>query len=157
LLLQKTPVISVPESFQCRILGQKLVKKSFLGHTHWCFIFGSFQLVRGMARTPHAFPPGESIISDDVAAAEIMGSLGVLGNFLKEPLPGTTSVSGVYEHHPTHWVLCARFLGNPDPAENGLMIRAFPKSSVPLAGVLDVHRRLLGNSVTSVGLIFPED
>src|ERR1700755_1228951 len=44
--------------------------------------------------------------------------------------PDDTISSCVVEHHPTHWLLCSRFWGNPDPADNGFAIAAYPKQSM---------------------------
>ena len=87
--------------------------------------------------TPHPFKKGEQdIILDDAIAQTVMVQLGVWEFFTKEVAPTTTVSMTVAEDHPTHWCLCARHRHNPDPAENGFQIIAYPKDSVDL---LDVH------------------
>lgn len=99
-----------------------------------------------MSQQPHPFPDEVVTILDDVTAWQIIESFGILDHFLTEELPTEGTVATIYEEHPTHWCLCARITGNPDPTENGFMIRAFPKNQVQLAGVVDLLNRYFKNA-----------
>ena len=60
------------------------------------------------------------MITDDAEAQALMLEYDVLDQVSHRAYPDDTISSCVVEHHPTHWLLCSRFWGNPDPAENGL-------------------------------------
>jgi hypothetical protein len=71
-----------------------------------------------------------SIISDDAEAQAIMLKYDVLDQVSRKAHVDDTSSSCIVEHHPTHWLLCSRIWDNPDPAENGFMVLAYPKAAV---------------------------
>ena len=71
-----------------------------------------------------------SIVSDDAEAQAIMLQYDVLDQVSRKAYADDTSSSCIVEHHPTHWLLCSRIWENPDPAENGFMVIAYPKGAV---------------------------
>jgi hypothetical protein len=71
-----------------------------------------------------------SIISGDADAQALMLEYDVLDQVSHKKYPDDTISSCIVEHHPTHWLLCARFWGNPNPAENGFSVVAYPKGLV---------------------------
>ncbi len=86
-----------------------------------------------------------SIVSDDTEAQALMLEYDVLGQVSSQAHPDDTTSACIVEHHPTHWLLCARFWRNPDPAENGFMIVAYPKDAVDRFTVqLKLHELLSG-------------
>jgi hypothetical protein len=89
-----------------------------------------------MIASPYPFKPGEmDVISDDGLAQAIMLHLGVWDYFMKPASPSMNVAMSISEVHPTHWCLCSRHRNNPDPAENGFQIIAYPKAMVDLISV----------------------
>ena len=94
---------------------------------------------------PHLPNDRVSIITDDTEAQALMLQYGVLDQVSRQAYPDDTTSACIVEHHPTHWLLCARFWRNPDPAENGFMVVAYPKDSVDRFTVqLKLHELLSG-------------
>jgi len=60
----------------------------------------------------------------------IMLKYDVLDQVARKTHPTDTSSSCIVDHHPTHWLMCCRIWGNPDPAENGFIVIAYPKGGV---------------------------
>jgi hypothetical protein len=103
---------------------------------------------------PHPF---KKIISDDGLAQTIMLHLGVWDYFTQKVAPTTTVSMTIAEDHPTHWCLCARHRNNPDPAENGFQIIAYPKDSVDLMAVHAVMQQYLkGSTEISARIVEPK-
>jgi hypothetical protein len=86
------------------------------------------------------------MITDDAEAQGLMLEYDVLDQVSHCAYPGDTISSCVVEHHPTHWLLCSRFWGNPDPAENGFAIVAYPKQSVDRLTVQQKLHELLSGA-----------
>jgi hypothetical protein len=103
---------------------------------------------------PYPFKKGEQdMIVDDRLAQTVMVQMGVWEFFTKEEASTTTISMTVVEDHPTHWCLCARHRHNPDPAENGFQIIAYPKESAALIDVQFLMQRYLA-SATEVSVEF---
>jgi hypothetical protein len=111
-----------------------------------------------MKTAPYPFKKGKiEVISDDGLAQTIMLHLGVWDYFANEVTPATTISMTIAEEHPTHWCLCARHRYNPDPAENGFQIIAYPKSTVDIFAVHAIIREYLqGATRVSVDLVEPK-
>jgi hypothetical protein len=69
-------------------------------------------------------------ITDDTEAQTIMLKYDVLDQVSRKAYPDDTSSSCIVDHHLTHWLLCCRIWGNPDPGENGFVVIAYPKAGV---------------------------
>jgi hypothetical protein len=86
-----------------------------------------------------------SVISDDADAQALMLEYDVLDQVSHKKYPDDTISCCIVEHHPTHWLLCARFWGNPDPTENGFSVVAYPKDLVDRFTVQEkLHELLAG-------------
>jgi hypothetical protein len=109
-------------------------------------------------KTPQFSSDPVTRITDDAAAKEIMLALGVLDQLSRKTHPTDTTCVYVADNHPTHWCMCARFWDNPDPAENGYMVLAYPKDQVDRAAVeLLMQTYLEGSSRISGAPVKPFD
>jgi hypothetical protein len=54
----------------------------------------------------------------------------VLEELSRKTHPDDTTSACIVNNHATHWLLCCRIWDNPDPAENGFMVIAYPKAGV---------------------------
>jgi hypothetical protein len=90
-----------------------------------------------MSKPLHKFSDDPvTLVTDDTEARAIMLELGVLDQISRKTAATDTTSVCVVDSHPTHWCMCARIWDNPDPAENGFMVVAYPKTQVDRGTVM---------------------
>ena len=93
------------------------------------------------------------VISDDALAQTVMLQLGVWDELAKEPTLSANIKMSLADGHPTHWCLCIRHSHNPDPAENGFQILAYPKDRFDIFTMhAIIQGHLNGSKDVSVGM-----
>ena len=76
------------------------------------------------------------IIADNDKALEIITSLGLLDEFLKEQASPSecmfrSIIFRTYKRHESHWILTAYFHNFDDEKENGYFVASWPKNLFP--------------------------
>ena len=95
-------------------------------------------------------------ITDDAEAKAIMLEYDVLDQVSRQTNSDDTISACIVENHPTHWLMCCRFWNNPNPAENGFALTAYPKAAVDRLTVQQkLHELLFGGTRVEVRPFFP--
>lgn len=89
-----------------------------------------------------ANPDEQFTFENDKETKILVSELGLTDRFNQNPSKGASHQSVLHFGNFSHFIQVILYLGNPDPKENGFVVRCFPRSKVTYSEFMEATKSL---------------